>query len=71
MVAMALPLDEDGQPHDYMTETARSIIDTLKQVEDFIPPFRATFTPHDNPDMLIDWGLKRKALYAASIKKRS
>ncbi|THU83175.1 hypothetical protein K435DRAFT_871552 [Dendrothele bispora CBS 962.96] len=33
----------------------------------WIPPFRATFSPHDSPSMLTDWGLKQKAPSTLSI----
>ncbi|KAF8989974.1 hypothetical protein BDZ89DRAFT_1152137 [Hymenopellis radicata] len=36
-----------------------SIIESLEDVEEFIPAFRAVFLPHGNPDDLFDWELKR------------
>ena len=40
-------------------------INLLEEVEDWIPPFKALISPHDNPGILIDWEVKEKALEAA------
>lgn len=37
----------------------------LQDVEDYIPPFRAVFSPHDNPNLHTDWELKQMALQAS------
>ncbi|KAG0702171.1 glycosyl transferase family 90-domain-containing protein [Suillus ampliporus] len=40
----------------------------LQDVEQFLPPFRAVFSPHDNPSMLSDYGIKARALEAAATR---
>ncbi|KAE9405338.1 hypothetical protein BT96DRAFT_852950 [Gymnopus androsaceus JB14] len=42
------------------------ILEYLKNIEDVLPSFRATFTPHDGPDLLTDHMLKSVLLEAAS-----
>ena len=44
---------------------AFQVMELLEDVEKFIPPFRAVFSPHDNPNLLTDWELKQMALQAA------
>jgi hypothetical protein len=44
-------------------------IDLLEDVQDKIPPFRAVFSPHDNPNLPTDWELKEMALSAAARGK--
>ncbi|KAG6858802.1 hypothetical protein C0991_001924, partial [Blastosporella zonata] len=41
-------------------------MDILSDVEDSIPPFRAVFSPHDNPNLHTDWELKDQALKHAA-----
>lgn len=45
---------------------AREIMDTLKDVSQWIPPFRAVFSPHDNPNLFTDWEIKDKMLQAVA-----
>jgi hypothetical protein len=40
---------------------AREIVALLKDVERWIPPFRAVFSPHDNPNLLASWRLREEA----------
>lgn len=40
-------------------------IDLLREVEEWIPPFRTTMTPHDNPGIFVDWELREEMLEAA------
>lgn len=43
-----------------------NVLKLLQDVEDDLPPFRAVFSPHDNPSMLSDYGIKSMALEAAA-----
>lgn len=42
------------------------ILDLLAPVEDALPPYRAIFSPHDNPNLLSDYHVKKATLDAAS-----
>ncbi|KAG2140698.1 glycosyl transferase family 90-domain-containing protein [Suillus clintonianus] len=44
------------------------VLQLLQDVEEFLPPFRAVFSPHDNPSMLSDHGVKSMALDAAAAR---
>jgi hypothetical protein len=66
MVASALPEPGPDSPAHFCIGQAKSIADILKDVSAFIPPFRAVFSPDDNPIMAIDWELKKQALEAAA-----
>ncbi|PPQ99419.1 hypothetical protein CVT24_005406 [Panaeolus cyanescens] len=48
---------------------AFNIFDMLADVQDHIPPFRAVFSPHDNPSLLRDWKNREEALKAAQMGK--
>lgn len=41
-------------------------MEPLEDVEEFIPPFRAVFSPHDNPNLHTDIELKKQALKHAA-----
>ena len=45
---------------------AFQIMELLADVEKFIPPFRAIFSPHDNPNLHTDFELKSQALKHAA-----
>ncbi|KAG2340814.1 hypothetical protein BDR05DRAFT_889164 [Suillus weaverae] len=45
-----------------------NVLELLQDVEDFLPPFRAVFSPHDNPSMLSDYGVRSMALQAAAAR---
>jgi hypothetical protein len=45
------------------------ITDLLKPVEDALHPYRATFSPHDNPNQLMDWNVRQTLLKAAKEGK--
>ncbi|KAG2068530.1 hypothetical protein BDR04DRAFT_770499 [Suillus decipiens] len=45
-----------------------NVLRLLQDVQDFMPPFRAVFSPHDNPAMLSDYGVKSMALDAAAAR---
>ncbi|KAG2351992.1 glycosyl transferase family 90-domain-containing protein [Suillus spraguei] len=58
-------------PHDDVQRLLGGIehvLELLQGVEDFLPPFRAVFSPHDNPSMLSDYGVKSMALEAATAR---
>ena len=45
------------------------ILDLLKPIEHLLPPFRAIFSPHDNPNLLTDYYVKKAFLDAAKEGK--
>ncbi|KAJ3774584.1 glycosyl transferase family 90-domain-containing protein [Lentinula raphanica] len=47
-----------------MAEAGKAIVDLLREagVDKHIPPFRATFNPHDSPEMLTNWNLWNRAV---------
>ncbi|KAG1729524.1 glycosyl transferase family 90-domain-containing protein [Suillus paluster] len=45
-----------------------NILRLLQDVEQFLPPFRAVFSPHDNPSMLSDYGVRSMAIAAAATR---
>lgn len=45
-----------------------NVLQLLEDVEEHLPPFRAVFSPHDNPSMLSDYGIKSMALEAAAAR---
>ncbi|KAG6879152.1 hypothetical protein C0992_004826 [Termitomyces sp. T32_za158] len=49
-----------------LRDGAYQIMDLLKEVEDKIPPFRAIFSPHDNPNLPLDWELREQAIKHAA-----
>ncbi|TFK68079.1 hypothetical protein BDN72DRAFT_798290 [Pluteus cervinus] len=65
MVNYSLP-DRGGNTGLALANPAYDVIDLLKEVEAKIPPFRAVFSPHDNPNLPTDWELKEMALKAAA-----
>jgi len=58
----------DPSPYG-LAGNVHQIMDLLRDVEHFIPPFHATFSPHDNPNLLRDYELKKLALEAAKSGK--
>ncbi|KAJ7708318.1 hypothetical protein B0H17DRAFT_1191784 [Mycena rosella] len=59
-------LPEDAEVLLELAAGASQIVDLLKEVERDIPPFRAVFSPHDNPNLVADYELKKRALDAAA-----
>ncbi|KAG2151174.1 glycosyl transferase family 90-domain-containing protein [Suillus bovinus] len=45
-----------------------NVLQLLQDIKDDLPPFRAVFSPHDNPSMLSDYGVKSMALDAAASR---
>jgi len=41
------------------------IVKLFREIQDFLPPFRATFSPHDGPNRLSDYAVKAATLEAA------
>ncbi|EAU85480.2 Cap3p [Coprinopsis cinerea okayama7 len=48
----------------HFTSGARTVSKLLEEVDEFIPAFRAVFNPHDNPNLLSDYGLLQAAIQA-------
>ncbi|KAF9450836.1 glycosyltransferase family 90 protein [Macrolepiota fuliginosa MF-IS2] len=45
------------------------VIELLEDIQEYIPPFRAVFSPHDNPNLFTDWELRDMAVKAAAQGK--
>jgi hypothetical protein len=45
---------------------AELIVKTLRDIEDVLPSFRATFSPHDGPNLMTDYVVRNTFLEAAS-----
>jgi hypothetical protein len=45
------------------------IADLLQPVEDALPPYRAVFSPHDNPNLLSDYHVRKATTDAAAAGK--
>ncbi|KAJ3507361.1 hypothetical protein NLJ89_g6348 [Agrocybe chaxingu] len=52
-----------------LAKGAYEIMELLKEVESSIPPFRAVFSPHDNPNLVTDYALRKMAIEAAAARK--
>ncbi|KAG2351994.1 glycosyl transferase family 90-domain-containing protein [Suillus spraguei] len=57
-------LPQDSAPR--LISSIERILELFQDVDDLLPPFRAVFSPHDNPAMLSDYGVKSMALEAAA-----
>ncbi|KAF8650711.1 hypothetical protein AX16_005084 [Volvariella volvacea WC 439] len=62
-----LPYDEKSRTN--LMWGGRQIVEMLEDVQEYIPPFRAIFSPHDNPNLHIDWELRQMAIKAAAAGK--
>ncbi|KAF9004583.1 glycosyl transferase family 90-domain-containing protein [Cyathus striatus] len=58
----------DEGRYDQLIVGSRGLIELLNEVNDYLPPFRATFSPHDGPNRLSDFAVKKAALNAASFE---
>lgn len=67
LLNFTLPGNETS--HHDMAEGAVMLIDLLEQVQQYIPPFRAVFSPHDNPNLFTDFELRQLALNLAARGK--
>lgn len=54
-----------GRLDDFLSYGAKAQSDLLGDVYQYIPPFRATFSPHDNPNELQDWAWRKATTEAA------
>ena len=52
----------------FKKSTAGAQMEIIKDVQQFIPPFRATLRPHDNPTLFADWSWRRQAREAAKYR---
>lgn len=50
----------------FLEFAAQPQLDMIRDVQDFIPAFRAVFSPHDNPNQMLDHDIKTMALKAAA-----
>jgi len=50
---------------DGLLRNSRGILGLFSDIEEYLPPFRAVFSPHDNPSLFSDYGVKATALSAA------
>lgn len=64
IVYETLPKERRTELH----QRASEVVDLLKDVQIFIPPFRAVFSPWDNPDLLSDYQTRATAIDAASAR---
>lgn len=55
----------DGKYDTYIRSSV-PIIGLLRDIEQYLPTFRATFSPHDGPNRLSDYGIKTAVLEAAA-----
>ncbi|KDR70234.1 hypothetical protein GALMADRAFT_160044 [Galerina marginata CBS 339.88] len=56
---------EEGR-YDQLIVGSRDVIELLRQIQDDLPPFHMTLSPHDGPGRLSDYGVKGAALEAAA-----
>ena len=61
VVKYALP-DED---YNRLIRNSEPVLDLFRDIEEFLPPLRAVFSPHDSPALLSDYGVKAAVLSAA------
>ncbi|KAF7377561.1 Beta-1,2-xylosyltransferase 1 [Mycena sanguinolenta] len=52
--------------HDQLIVRSVNVIDLLSDVEEYLPPFRAVFSPHDGPNRLSDYFVEDAARQAAA-----
>lgn len=64
LLNMSLP--RDNEERHRLLLGAWELIEMLEEVEEFIPPFRAVFSPHDNPNLPFEYNLRNSALKAAA-----
>ncbi|KAJ7040651.1 glycosyl transferase family 90-domain-containing protein [Mycena alexandri] len=55
--------------YDQLIKGSENIIDLLSDVEEFLPDFRAVFSPHDGPNRLSDYFVENAARQAAAEKR--
>ncbi|KDQ51342.1 glycosyltransferase family 90 protein [Jaapia argillacea MUCL 33604] len=57
--------NDDGQS-EFLLGGANDLIRVLEEVQERLPEFRIVGSPHDNPNLVKNWELMRKAVEAAS-----
>lgn len=56
---------EEGR-YNQLIVGSRNIVKMYQQIQDELPPFRVTLSPHDGPNRLTDFNVKRATLEAAA-----
>ena len=51
--------------NEHLIKNSEPVVRLLGYIDEFLPPFRAVFSPHDSPGRLSDYGVKSAALRAA------
>jgi len=51
--------------YDQLIAGSRAIINLFKPIQEYLPPFRMTLSPHDGPNRLTDYGVEVAAREAA------
>jgi len=49
---------------------SKEIVKMFREIQDYLPPFRMTLSPHDGPNRLTDYGVMDAARTAAGTKTR-
>ena len=57
----------EGQ-YDKLIQGTQRILELFKDIQQYLPPFRMTISPHDGPNRMSDYGVKQTALQAAASK---
>lgn len=65
ITVMNVSLTQPERMQDFMAYGAKPQLDALAEVHQYIPPFRAVFSPHDNPNIMADWTWRNAARAAA------
>ncbi|KAF9561686.1 hypothetical protein CPC08DRAFT_742417 [Agrocybe pediades] len=55
--------------YDQLIVGSRDIVKLFRQIQDYLPPFRMTLSPHDGPNRLTDYGVMEATLKAAAAKR--
>ena len=58
---------EEGR-YNQLIKGSLKILGLFKDIQQHLPPFRMTISPHDSPNRLSDYGVKSAALEAAASK---
>ena len=58
-------IPNDDTSRDGLAKGAYEMTEMLEEVAHMLPPFRAVFSPHDNPNLPTDHELREQALHAA------
>ncbi|KAK0496511.1 glycosyltransferase family 90 protein [Armillaria luteobubalina] len=60
----------DPATYGHVVSGVQMFSEMLEDVDEFLPPFRAIFHPHDNPEHVSDWELREKMLEYARTGTR-